>query len=102
MTRRAGGFRSDPGFTGRRAPPRRGESPPAGRAAGQGARWTGRARGRQLRDEDELSFRQIAEALDAEGLRTKNRGRWHLKTVRRMLANSTDRPPTLRQPERTA
>ncbi|MFC6064365.1 recombinase family protein [Streptomyces ochraceiscleroticus] len=49
-----------------------------------------------------MSFRQIAEALDAEGLRTKNRGRWHLKTVRRMLANSTDRPPTLRQPERTA
>ncbi|MFG3071948.1 recombinase family protein [[Kitasatospora] papulosa] len=55
----------------------------------------GRTRARQLRDEDELSFRQIAAVLDAEGIRPKRGDRWHPETVRRMLANGTNRPPTL-------
>ncbi|MFE1028272.1 recombinase family protein [Streptomyces sp. NPDC058818] len=55
----------------------------------------GRARARQLRDEDELSFRQIAAVLEAEGVQPKRGTRWHPETVRRMLANATDRPPTL-------
>ncbi|MFD8851569.1 recombinase family protein [Streptomyces sp. NPDC059604] len=55
----------------------------------------GRARGRQLRDEDGLSYREICAALDAEGIRPKHGGRWHPETVRRMLANEDDRPPTL-------
>jgi DNA invertase Pin-like site-specific DNA recombinase len=62
----------------------------------------GRARARQLRDEDELSLREIAAALEAEGLRPKRGDHWHPETVRRMLANTTDRPPTLRRRERTA
>ncbi len=62
----------------------------------------GRARARQLRDEDELSLREIAAALEAEGLRPKRGEHWHPETVRRMLANTTDRPPTLRRRERTA
>ncbi|MFE5199010.1 recombinase family protein [Streptomyces sp. NPDC056601] len=57
----------------------------------------GRARARQLRDEDGLSFREIAAILDAEELRPKHGGRWHPETVRRMLANATDLPPTLRK-----
>ncbi|SDM77061.1 Recombinase [Streptomyces sp. cf386] len=57
----------------------------------------GRARARQLRDEDELSYREIAAVLDAEGIRPKRGDRWHPETIRRMLANSTDRPPTLRK-----
>ncbi|MFF4136591.1 hypothetical protein ACFY1B_34790 [Streptomyces mirabilis] len=31
----------------------------------------GRGRGRQLRDEDELSYHEIAAVLDAEGIRPK-------------------------------
>ncbi|WP_330294055.1 recombinase family protein [Streptomyces sp. NBC_00576] len=62
----------------------------------------GRARGRQLRDEEGLSYREIAAALDAEGLRPKRGEHWHPETVRRMLANQSDRPPTLRRRERTA
>jgi hypothetical protein len=62
----------------------------------------GRARARQLRDEDELSYREIAAVLDAEGLRPKRGERWHPETVRRMPANPSDRPPTLRRRERTA
>ncbi|MGW1608954.1 recombinase family protein [Streptomyces sp. NPDC002285] len=58
----------------------------------------GRARGRQLRDEDGLSYREIAAVLEAEGIRPKRAARWHPETVRRMLANTTDRPPTLRKP----
>ncbi|MEV6013863.1 recombinase family protein [Streptomyces sp. NPDC051976] len=54
-------------------------------------------RARQLRNEEELSFRDIAAALDAEGLPLKHGGRWRPETVRRMLANATDRPPTLRK-----
>ncbi|MFG2030443.1 recombinase family protein [Streptomyces sp. NPDC048825] len=58
----------------------------------------GRARARQLRDEDEdeLTFREIAAVLEAEGVQPKRATRWHPETVRRMLANTTDRPPTLR------
>ncbi|MFD7676576.1 recombinase family protein [Streptomyces anulatus] len=62
----------------------------------------GRARARQLRDEEELSFRGIAAALEAEGLSPKRGERWHPETVRRMLANMADRPPTLRRRERTS
>ncbi|MCX4462399.1 recombinase family protein [Streptomyces sp. NBC_01728] len=61
----------------------------------------GRARARQLRDEHKLSYREIAAALDTEGLRPKRGERWHPETVRRMLANLTDRPPTLRTHQRT-
>lgn len=57
----------------------------------------GRARARQLRDEDELSYREIAAALDAEGIRAKRGDRWHPETVRRMLANTGNKPPTLRK-----
>ncbi|MFE6157065.1 recombinase family protein [Streptomyces sp. NPDC057889] len=56
----------------------------------------GRARARQLRDEDELSFREICEVLEAEEIRPKRGERWHPETVRRLLANSTNQPPTLR------
>ncbi|MEV0137908.1 recombinase family protein [Streptomyces globisporus] len=66
------------------------------------AEQAGRARARQLRDEDELSLREIVAVLEAEGLRPKRGERWHPETVRRMLANTTDRPPTLRRRERTA
>ncbi|MFF8414919.1 recombinase family protein [Streptomyces omiyaensis] len=55
----------------------------------------GRARARQLRDEDELSYREICAALEAEGIRPKRGDRWHPETVRRMLANDDDKPPTL-------
>jgi len=54
-------------------------------------------RARQLRDGHALSFRGFASALDAEGLPPKDGGRWHPETVRRMLANPTDRVPTLRR-----
>lgn len=57
----------------------------------------GRARARQLRDEDELSHREIATTLDAERAPAEAGERWHPETVRRMLANITDRPPTLRK-----
>ncbi|MFF1566925.1 recombinase family protein [Streptomyces sp. NPDC058293] len=57
----------------------------------------GRARARQLRDEDGLSYRQICEVLEAEEIRPKRGERWHPETVRRMLANATDHPPTLRK-----
>lgn len=57
----------------------------------------GRARARQLRDEDELSLREIVAVLDAEELRPKRGERWHPETVRRMLANIDDKPPTLRK-----
>ncbi|WP_406327291.1 recombinase family protein [Streptomyces sp. NBC_01617] len=56
----------------------------------------GRARARQLRDEDGLSLREICAALEAEDVRPKRGERWHPETVRRMLANAADRPPTLR------
>ncbi|GAA1377263.1 recombinase family protein [Streptomyces beijiangensis] len=55
----------------------------------------GRARARELRDEDELSYREIAAVLEAEEIRPKRGERWHPETVRRMLANDTDKPPTL-------
>jgi DNA invertase Pin-like site-specific DNA recombinase len=61
------------------------------------AEQAGRARARQLRDEHELSFREIAAVLDSEELPPKRGGRWHPETVRRMLANTADRPPTLRK-----
>ncbi|WP_327359857.1 recombinase family protein [Streptomyces sp. NBC_01304] len=57
----------------------------------------GRARARQLRDEDELSFREICAVLESEGHRPKRGERWHPETVRRMLANDTGKPPTLRK-----
>ncbi|MDQ0717541.1 hypothetical protein QFZ55_006993 [Streptomyces luteogriseus] len=57
----------------------------------------GRARARQLRDEDELSLREICAVLEAEDIRPKRGERWHPEIVRRMLANSTDQPPTLRR-----
>ncbi|WP_373559367.1 recombinase family protein [Streptomyces sp. Ag82_G6-1] len=57
----------------------------------------GRTRARQLRDEDELSYREIAAVLEAEDIRPKRGERWHPETVRRMLANPTNRPPTLRK-----
>ncbi|MEU1035481.1 recombinase family protein [Streptomyces mirabilis] len=66
------------------------------------AEQAGRARARQLRDEDELSFREIAAVLDAEGIRPKRGERWHPETVRRMLANPTDKPPTLYPRQRGA
>ncbi|MFJ9822268.1 recombinase family protein [Streptomyces sp. NPDC101151] len=56
----------------------------------------GRARARQLRDENALSYREIAVVLEEEGIRPKRGERWHPETVRRMLANATERPPTLR------
>ncbi|WP_413810841.1 recombinase family protein [Streptomyces sp. OE57] len=62
----------------------------------------GRARARQLRDEDELSFREIAAVLEAEGIRPKRGDRWHPEIVRRMLANPTDKPPTLYPRQRTS
>lgn len=55
----------------------------------------GRARARQLRDEDELSYREICAVLEAEDIRPKRGERWHPETVRRMLANSGDRPTIL-------
>ncbi|MFC8201692.1 recombinase family protein [Streptomyces sp. NPDC057298] len=57
----------------------------------------GRARVRQLRDGDELSLREICAVLEAEDIRPKRGERWHPETVRRMLANPSDRPPTLRR-----
>ncbi|MEY9988574.1 hypothetical protein ABIE67_000606 [Streptomyces sp. V4I8] len=62
----------------------------------------GRTRARQLRDEEELSLREICAVLEAEDIRPKRGERWHPETVRRMLANPGDRPPTLRRRERTA
>ncbi|MFD4505316.1 recombinase family protein [Streptomyces sp. NPDC058457] len=53
----------------------------------------GRTRARQLRDEDELSYREIAGILEAEGIRPKRGERWDPETVRRMLANTTNRRP---------
>ncbi|MFM9709115.1 recombinase family protein [Streptomyces galilaeus] len=50
-----------------------------------------------LRDKDELSYREIAAVLDAEGIRPKRGKLWHPETVRRMLANTADQPPTLRR-----
>ncbi|MEU0041298.1 recombinase family protein [Streptomyces sp. NPDC006333] len=61
-----------------------------------------RDRARQLRDEDELSYREIAAVLDAEAIRPKRGDRWHPEIVRRILANPSDQPPTLRRPGRTA
>ncbi|WP_346657025.1 recombinase family protein [Streptomyces sp. F001] len=61
----------------------------------------GRARARQLRDEDELSLREICAVLEAENIHPKRGERWHPETVRRMLANPGDRPPTLRRRGRT-
>ncbi|MCF3132429.1 recombinase family protein [Streptomyces olivochromogenes] len=66
------------------------------------AEQAGRARARQLRDEDELSFREIAAVLEAEGIRPKRGDRWHPETVRRMLANPTDKPPILYPRQRTS
>ncbi|MFC9166024.1 recombinase family protein [Streptomyces fungicidicus] len=60
------------------------------------AEQAGRAPARQLRDEEKLSFCEIAAALSAEGIRPKRGERWHPETVRRMLANTADRPSTLR------
>ncbi|MGW7754481.1 recombinase family protein [Streptomyces violaceusniger] len=57
----------------------------------------GRARARHLRDEDELSYREIAAVLDAEGVRPKRGDCWHPETVRRMLDNTSNRPTTLRK-----
>ncbi|MEU1940468.1 recombinase family protein [Streptomyces coeruleorubidus] len=57
----------------------------------------GRARARQLRDEDELSYREICAVLETEGIRPKRGERWHPETVRRLLANTSDQPPTLRK-----
>lgn len=57
----------------------------------------GRARARQLRDEDMLSYREIAAVLEAEEIRPKRGERWHPETVRRMPANTADIPPTLRK-----
>ena len=37
-----------------------------------------------------------AAVLEAEGIRPKRGDRWHPETVRRMLANQSDQPPTLR------
>ncbi|MER7569074.1 recombinase family protein [Streptomyces sp. NPDC097941] len=56
----------------------------------------GRARARQLKDEDGLPLREIAAALETEGIRPKRGEHWHPETVRRMLANTSDKPPTLR------
>ncbi|MFF9607579.1 recombinase family protein [Streptomyces sp. NPDC014684] len=50
----------------------------------------GRARARQLRDGDRLSFRRIAAVLEAEGIRPKRGERWHPETIRRLLANTTE------------
>ncbi|MCF3132426.1 recombinase family protein [Streptomyces olivochromogenes] len=44
-----------------------------------------------------MSFREIVAVLEAEGIRPKRGERWHPETVRRLLANPTDRPPTLRK-----
>ncbi|MER5905069.1 recombinase family protein [Streptomyces mirabilis] len=57
----------------------------------------GRARAHQLRNEDQLSYREIAAVLEAEGIRPKRGARWPPETVRRILANTTDHPPTLRR-----
>ncbi|SEF19036.1 hypothetical protein [Streptomyces sp. Ag109_O5-10] len=58
----------------------------------------GRAGARQLRDEEELSLREICAVLEAEDIRPKGGERWHPLTVRGMLANSSDLlPTTLRQ-----
>jgi hypothetical protein len=54
-------------------------------------------RARQLRDEDELSLREICAVLEAEAIRPKRGESWHPETARRMLANSTDQPLTLRR-----
>ncbi|MGW5124563.1 recombinase family protein [Streptomyces sp. NPDC004069] len=62
----------------------------------------GRARARQLRDQHELSYREIAAVLEAEGIRPKRGSRWHPETVRRMLANPTAKPPTLYPRQRTS
>ncbi|WP_158828137.1 recombinase family protein [Streptomyces sp. NRRL S-118] len=53
----------------------------------------GRARARQLRDEEHLSFREICAVLKSENIRPKRGKRWHPETVRRMLATPTDRRP---------
>jgi hypothetical protein len=45
----------------------------------------------------ELSLREICAVLEAEDIRPKRGERWHSETVRRMLANSTDQPLTLRR-----
>ncbi|MFE6130079.1 recombinase family protein [Streptomyces sp. NPDC056437] len=57
----------------------------------------GRARARQLREEDKLSFREIVQVLEVEGIRPQRGERWHPETVRRMLANTGYKPPTLRK-----
>ncbi|MFI0777323.1 recombinase family protein [Streptomyces sp. NPDC021212] len=56
----------------------------------------------QLRDEDELSFHEIAAVLKAEGIRSKRGERWHPETVRQLLVNPTDKPPTLYPRQRTS
>ncbi|MFF7603142.1 recombinase family protein [Streptomyces mirabilis] len=45
----------------------------------------------------QLSYREIASVLEAEGIWPKRGERWHPETVRRMLANTGDQPPTLRK-----
>ncbi|MFC7844411.1 recombinase family protein [Streptomyces sp. NPDC057382] len=77
--------------------PTRRSCPPRMEQAGRA-----RARARQLRDEDELSLREICAVLEAEAIRPKRGERWHPETVRRMLANTSDRSPTLRRRRRTA
>ncbi|MGW6485389.1 recombinase family protein [Streptomyces sp. NPDC055059] len=39
-----------------------------------------------------MSYREIADALEAEGILPKRGERWHAETVRRMLANATAPP----------
>lgn len=65
-------------------------------------RVAGRARARRLRDEDELSLREICAVLETEVVRPKRGDRRHPETVRRMLANPTSQPPTLRRGERNS
>ena len=63
----------------------------------QEAEQAGRARARQLRDEHDLSYREIAAVFDTEGLTPERGNRWDLETARRMLVSRSDRPPTLRR-----
>ncbi|MGW2492138.1 recombinase family protein [Streptomyces sp. NPDC001606] len=48
-----------------------------------------------------MSFREIAAVLEFEGIRPKRAERWRPETVRRMLANPPDKPPTLYPRQRT-
>ncbi|MFE5957033.1 MULTISPECIES: recombinase family protein [Streptomyces] len=62
--------------------------------------YRSRERTRQLRDEDELSLREMCAVLEADDIRSKRGERWHPETVRRKLANPRKRPPSLRRRER--